>query len=119
MAAVRGTLVAIVMFAVIAVVTVLRAHRPSTVIAGCTIPLVKGYVRTVRAVGMQDIPDNSEKITDSAFFKSSSNRSMAIPFTKFIAADMWVGNFVICRGRVRLEGNYKVRAAVAQLIKLI
>jgi hypothetical protein len=119
MAAVRRTLVAIFMLAVIAVVTVLRAHRASAVIAGRTIPVIKGYVRTVRAVGIQDALDNSEKITDPTFFKSSSNRSMAIPFTKFIAADVRVGNSIICRGRMWFEGDYKVRTAVIQLIELI
>jgi hypothetical protein len=119
MAAVRGTLIAIVMFAVLAVVTVLRAHRASAVIAGRTLPLVKGYVRAVRTVGIQDAPDNSEKVRDPAIFKSSSNRSMTIPFTELFTTNVRMCNFLVCGRRMRFESDYKVRGGVVHLFELI
>jgi hypothetical protein len=119
MAAVRGTLVAIFMLAVLAVVAVLRAHRASAVIAGRTSPVVKGYERAFLVVGIQNVPDNSEKIIDSTFFKSRLNCAGAFPFTKFIAVDVRVGNFVIRRGRMRFESDYKVRGGVVHLFELI
>jgi hypothetical protein len=119
MTAVSGTLVTIVVLAVITIVNVIRVNRSSAVIAARTIPVVKRYVRAVRAVGIQDAPDNSEKVRDPAIFESSSNCSVTIPFTKFIAADVRMGNSIICRSRVRLKGNYYVRAVIVQLVELI
>jgi hypothetical protein len=106
------------MLTAITVVRILRAHRVSAFIADPAIPIIQRHIWAVRAVGIQDAPDHSEKITYSAFFKSDSNRSMTISFTKFIAADVRVGNPIICRGRMRFDRNYKVRAAIVQLFEL-
>jgi hypothetical protein len=80
---------------------------------------MQGYIWAVRAVRIQDAPDDCEKITDSAFFKSSLNCGRAIPFTELFTANMWMCDFLVCGSRIWLKGNHKVRTAVVQLIELV
>ena len=90
--AVRGTLAAIVMLAVLAVVGVLGVHRASTVVASTAVPIIQPDVWTIRAVGIQDAPDKGEEVADSAFLQSRSNGSKAIAFTESLITDMRMGD---------------------------
>ena len=80
---------------------------------------MQGYVWTVRAVRIQDAPDDCEKITDSAIFKSRSNCGGTISFTELLTTNVRMCNSVICRSRMRLDGNNAVRTTVVQLVELI
>ena len=80
---------------------------------------MKSYIWAVRAVGIQDAPDDSEKITDSAFFKSRLDCGRTISFTELFTTDMRMCNFLVCRSRIWFDSNHKVRTAVVQLVELI
>jgi hypothetical protein len=80
---------------------------------------VQGYVRAVRAVCIQDTPDDGEEVTDSAFLKSRSNCGRTFPFTELFTANMWMCDFLVCGSRIWFQGNHEVRTAVVQLVELV
>jgi len=80
---------------------------------------VQGYIWTVRAICIQDASDNSEKITDSTFFKSRLDCCRTIPFTELFAANMRMCDFLVCGSGIWFDGNHEVRTAVVQLVKLV
>lgn len=76
------------MLAVLAVVTVLRAHRAPAVVTRSAVPVIQPDVRAICAVGIEDAPDNGEEVTDSALFKSRSNGGAAVSLTESLIADV-------------------------------
>jgi len=107
------------MFTVVAVIGVFPAHNISAIVAGLTVPIVQRNIWTVRVVGIQDASDHCEKITNSAFFKSSSYCDTTIAFTEFITTNMRVSYLFICSCRIRIKSNYTVRAVLIQFAELV
>ena len=65
-AAAARTHLAEVATAVFTGIAIWRSDRPLAVIAGSTFPVIQSDVRTVGIVGVEDVGDQSEKVTQAA-----------------------------------------------------
>lgn len=86
--------------------------------ASLSIPVSEWDVWTIRAIGIEDAPDDCEKVAQPAFFKGSLYRGAAIALAEPFPVHMGMSNTLICACGIRFKGNNAVRTGVVQLSEL-
>ncbi len=89
-----------VIVAGVAVIAVVRAHRPSAIIAAAAFPVVDGHIGAGRVIIFQHSDHHGEKITNPSLLQCFADSRMAIPLTEYLMGDMGMSDVFIGSGRI-------------------
>lgn len=94
-AAATRTLLAEIAIAVFTGITILQSDSPIAVVTGRTLPFIEPDIGTVSIVGVQDMRDQGEEVTQSRLFQGPAYGYLAVPFAQAICRYMGMGNRLI------------------------
>jgi len=93
-------------------VRVVGVHRVAAVVTGVALPVRQGHIRRAGVVGGQHRVDQVEEVADPAVGQGGFDGRAGVALAEVLVADVRVGNRVVARGRMGIEGHDPVSGTV-------
>ncbi len=91
-----------------AVEALVAIYTLPTVVAADALPIVDLDVCAPLGVSLKEAGNDKEEICQTALFQSVLNTGPAFPFTEPPVLHVWVGDAVVARRRIGIEGHYAI-----------